>query len=669
MALAWILAVPLAGAAATFAGRRRAWIELIYCGGAGAVLVASVFLAAAVITGGPVSFLNGFLYADALSALVTLLTAVVWAVSAPYTVGYLRGPQPAASPAHLSLRDLRLYFTLSHLFAFTLLAVSLTGNLGIMWVALEGATLASVFLVAFGGKPTSLEAAWKYAILGGVGLSMALFGTVLTHYAAFEGTGMETWEALNWPFLFAAAPSFNPLVMRLAFILILLGYGTKAGLAPMHTWKPDAYSEAPEPAAALMATAMLNCALYGLGRLFLLSARATGPAMPSKLLVLFGLLSIAVATQFILVQKSYRRLLAYSSIDHCGIITLSLGFGGPLGSLGAVLHMAFHTLAKPLLFFSAGNAQQHTGGDSLRNTAGGLIHVLPVSGAALFAVVLAVTGTPPFPLFLSEFTVLRAGFAQGHSWASILAVILLVLIFSGMFAHAARLLLGPAPDLPPGDRNRWTVYPLGVLAVLLLALAFWMPSALSSLLTQAAQPAGGEIMSRPGSAAFDGLMAEVRALAAAPCEKTPAEVRVFLEKPPAGRNLPGRCWRGAAVSLPSLPKTAAQPKAPAISTTWSNTRTTSDISSSATGWRRISRSSPPSPCRLRPPTGWSARSRTGLASRPKATPTRAAWRFTTTGPMYTRCARTSPSTRCCLRSKATRTSSARRSAKESFTSR
>lgn len=461
-------------------------MEFIYCAGAGAALAASVLLAAAVLSGGPVAFLNGFLYADALSALVTLLTSAVWAISAPYAIGHLRGPQPAGGADRLGWRELRLYYTLSHLFVFTLLCVSLTGNLGIMWVALEGATLASVFLVAFYGKPTSLEAAWKYAIIGGVGLSMALFGTILTYYAAFEGTGMETWEALNWPFLFSAAPSFNPLVMRLAFILVLLGYGTKAGLAPMHTWKPDAYSEAPAPAAAMMATAMLNCALYGLGRFFLLSSRATGPAMPSKLLILFGILSIAIATPFILVQKSCRRLLAYSSIDHCGIITLSLGFGGPLGSLGAVLHMAFHSLAKPLLFFSAGNAQQHTGDDSLRNTAGGLIHALPWSGAALFAAVLAVTGTPPFPLFLSEFTMLRAGFAQGHAWASITAVILLVLIFMGMFAHASRMLLGPAPDLPAGDRNRWTVYPPAVLIVLLLVLAFWIPAPLSSLLAQAA---------------------------------------------------------------------------------------------------------------------------------------------------------------------------------------
>ncbi len=488
MALAFLLAIPLAGAAATFAARRRGAFEFLFAAAAAASLASSLLLAGHVLSSGPASFFGGFLYADALSALVTLLTSVAWAAAAPYTIGYLRGPQPGSPPdeARLGLRDLRLYYALSHLFLFTLFAVSLTGNLGVMWVALEGATLASVFLVAFYGRPTSLEAAWKYAIIGGVGLSMALFGTILVYYAAHEATGMETWEALNWSFLSSAAAKFNPLVMRLAFILVLPGYGAKAGLAPMHTWKPDAYSEVPAPAAALMATAMLNCALYGLGRFHLLSARATGPALPSRLLVIFGLLSIAVAVPFILVQRSCRRLLAYSSIDHCGIMTLSLGFGGPLGSIGAVLHMRLHTLAKPLLFFSAGNAQQHSGDDSLRNAAGGLIRVLPASGAALFAAALAVTGTPPFLLFLSEFTMLRAGFAQGQDWAAMLAVVLLVLIFAGMFAHVSRLLLGPAPQLERGDRDLWTVLPPVVLAALLAALTFWMPSALSSLLTQAA---------------------------------------------------------------------------------------------------------------------------------------------------------------------------------------
>lgn len=486
MELPLLLAIPLAGAAVSLFLRRRGLMEAVSVAGAGAALLASGLLAARVAVSGPVIQMGGFLYADALSALVTLLTASAWTASAVYGVGHLRGPQPGDGGTLLAERDFRIYHVLTQLFVFTLFGVSLTGNLGLMWVALEGATLASVFLVALYGRPTSLEAAWKYAIIGGVGLSMALFGAILTYYAAHEATGMQTWEALNWPFLFAASAQFNPLVMRLAFILVLLGYGAKAGLAPMHTWKPDAYSEAPVPAAALMATAMLNCALYGLARFFLLASRSAGPAMPSNLLILFGLLSVGIATPFVLVQRSFRRLLAYSSIEHCGIIALGMGFGGALGSLAAVLHMTLHTLAKPLLFFCAGNAQQHAGDDSLKNPAGGLIRVLPVSGPALFAAALAVTGAPPFPLFLSEFTMLRAGFAAGQGWASVVAVILLVLIFAGMFAHFCRLLLGPAPPLPPGDRDRWTTAPVVALVTVLLVLGFAMPAPLAALLRHAA---------------------------------------------------------------------------------------------------------------------------------------------------------------------------------------
>lgn len=487
MPVVLLLLVPFAAAAATFFLRRQRWIEMTHLGSAAAVFVSAALLARDVVATGPVGFFEGFFYADALSALVTLLTGMVYLAVAVYSIGYFRGPaSPGGDSVALGADELRKHSALTHVFVFTLLLVPLTGNLGVMWVALEGATLASVFLVAFRGKPTSLEAAWKYAILGGVGLSMALFGTILTYYAAYRATGMETWGALNWPFLLAASRGFDPLVMRLAFILVLLGYGTKAGLAPMHTWKPDAYSEAPAPTAALMATAMLNSALYGLARFSLLTGPSAGAAFPSNLLVIFGALSIAVAAPFILVQRSALRLLAYSSIEHCGIISLGFGFGGALGSLGAVLHLLFHSVAKPLLFFCAGNLQRHTGHDTLRKQASGLIHVMPVTGAALFAAALAVTGTPPFALFLSEFTVLRAGVARGLFWVAMLVIALLVAIFAGLFSHVSRLVFGPPPDMGRGDRDPWTTYPLPVLALALLVFSFWMPAPLLSLLRGAA---------------------------------------------------------------------------------------------------------------------------------------------------------------------------------------
>jgi hydrogenase-4 component F len=365
--------------------------------------------------------------------------------------------------------------------------VAVSNNLGVMWVAVEGTTLASIFLVTFYGRPTSLEAAWKYAVLGGVGLSMALFGTVLTYYAAHEVLGGESLSMLNWSVLAGSAHQFDKTVMRLSFILVLLGYGTKAGLAPMHTWKPDAYSEAPAPVAALMATAVLNCAIYALARFYVLTARCLGPSFASQLLILFGLLSIGIAVPFILVQRSYRRLLAYSSIDHGGIMVLGLGFGGALGALGMLLHMTFHSVTKPLLFFCAGNAQQHTGNDSLKKNPGGLLHALPISAPMFLLATRAVTGTPPFSMFQSEFTILRAGFAAQRTGTVIIFVAFVVAIFCGFFYHVAHLIFGAPTGTPRGEFSRWKTYPVIGLSLIVVLLGFWLPAPIYALVDGAAR--------------------------------------------------------------------------------------------------------------------------------------------------------------------------------------
>ena len=324
-------------------------------------------------------------------------------------------------------------------------------------------------------------------MIGGVGLSMALFGTILTYYAAHQSLGAETLGALNWSMLASSAARFDHTVMRLSFILILLGYGAKAGLAPMHTWKPDAYSEAPAPVAALMAAALLNCALYALARFYVLTARCLGPAFPSQLLMVFGFLSVGIAVPFILAQRSYRRLLAYSSIEHSGVMTLALGFGGLLGPLGMMLHMTFHSIAKPLLFFCAGNAQQQTGSDSLRKTPGGLLHVLPVSAPLFLLGTLAITGTPPFSLFQSEFTILRAGFSGQFNALSVLLVGLLVAIFVGFFYHISQLVLGPPSGASQPETCRWKTAPVIALSAIVLIMGFWLPAPLYTLVQGASQ--------------------------------------------------------------------------------------------------------------------------------------------------------------------------------------
>ncbi len=491
MILFVLLSIPLLACCLAVLARTRRWMETIHLVSAAGSLIAALFLVAQVLRQGSVSQTNGFLYADALSALVALLTAFVYLACAPYAIGYLRrdevdGTLAVAGDYDGLLRRLRMFYSLMPLFCFCMFLVVVANNLGVMWIAIEGTTLASIFLVTFYGRPNSLEAAWKYAMIGGVGLSMALFGTVLTYYSAHQVMGTDSLSALNWSVLALQAPHFDKTVMRLAFILILLGYGTKAGLAPMHTWKPDAYCEAPVPVGALMSTAVLNCAVYGLARYYVLTVGCLGPAFASNLLILFGLLSVGVAVPFIMVQRSSRRLLAYSSIDHGGIMVLGLGFGGMLGVLGMLLHMTYHTAIKPLLFLAVGNVQQHTGNDALRRGASGLVHVLPISAPLFLLGALAVTGTPPFGMFQSEFMVLRAGFAAQHLGLSILFVICVVMIFCGFFSHVAQLVLGPPSGAPREFGSHWKTYPVIGLALVVIVMGFWLPAPLYQLIERAA---------------------------------------------------------------------------------------------------------------------------------------------------------------------------------------
>jgi len=493
MLLILLLIAPLVASPLAFFLPSRTGMERVNLAAFAVLFGLSGALVAQVLRSGSVSLWNGFFYADALSALVVLLTSFVSLVCAIYAIGYFRQDEKNGVfrekddvQTILVVPKLREYYSLTPLFVFSMVLVALANNLGILWVAIEGTTLASVFLVMFYGRETSLEAAWKYAIIGGVGLSMALFGTLLTYYSAHRVIGTDTLSGLNWSVLVGNAVQFDKPTMRLAFILILLGYGTKAGIAPMHTWKPDAYSEAPIPAAAMLAAGVLNCALYGLVRFYILTSRCLGPEFASHLLILFGLLSMAVAVPFILVQKNFRRMLAYSSIDHSGIMVLALGFGGPLGVLGMLLHMTFHSITKPLLFFCAGNVQQHLKTELFREAKGGLVHSMPLTGAAFLMVTVAVTGAPPFSLFLSEFTILRAGFSGGHFALAILFVTFLVAIFSGFLIHIANLVLGSDPGLPPGETCRWKKFSIVGLASVIILIGFWIPAPLFRLIQGAA---------------------------------------------------------------------------------------------------------------------------------------------------------------------------------------
>ncbi len=471
-------------------------MESVNLVGFGAVFLIAVALAARVLAAGTASLANGFFYADALSALVVLLTASVALVCSTYSIGYLRDDQQSGElgddASGEQIAQLRMYYSLTPLFVFSMLFMAVANNLGVMWAAMEITTLVSVFLVTFYGKVTSLEAAWKYAIIGGVGLSMALFGTLVTYYAGRGLTGSQALSGLNWSVLAQHAAQLDKMSMRLAFVLVLMGYGTKAGLAPMHTWKPDAYSEAPVPSAAILSSALLNCALYCLIRFYILTSRCLGAQYPGRLLLLFGLLSMGVSVPFILVQKNYRRLLAYHTIDHAGIMVTALGLGGALGSLGLMLHMVFHTIAKSLLFLCAGNVSQHFRTDLFSKIKGGVMRAMPLTGVVFLMAMLAIVGMPPFSLFQSEFLIVRAAIVGGHVLTGILFVLFGTGVFAGAILHVGGMILGPRGDAPVVVRRPWRDGSLLALASALVVIAFWVPAPLLELVRQAARVVSGQ---------------------------------------------------------------------------------------------------------------------------------------------------------------------------------
>ena len=367
-----------------------------------------------------------------------------------------------------------------------MLLVPLADNLGVMWVATESTTLASVLLVTFYNQKTSFEAGWKYIIIGSIGISLALFGTVFTYYSAVSVLGANTHRGMNWSVLVNIAEKFDQRAMRLAFVLVLLGYGTKAGLAPMHTWKPDAYAEAPVPTAALLGAGFINCALYGIIRFDVLAEKCLGHQFPGKLLAGFGVASILVAAPFILTQRNFRRILAYSSIDHAGIMVAALGFGGKLGALGATLHMLFHGVTKPLMFFCAGNVQQHYATPYFWKVRG-VVRTLPWTGALFMLATLAVTGTPPFSIFQSEFTALSAALAADRGWLAFLFIAGLATIFAGFLVHMAKMNLGTPGEATPrrAAEDPWKLAAMILVAMAIIMLGFWVPGPLYAIVQQA----------------------------------------------------------------------------------------------------------------------------------------------------------------------------------------
>jgi hydrogenase-4 component F len=469
VAAALALLVPPRSRIGSGLGRLLALVPLAAAGG-----LATRVVAGTVPTGGPGELFR----VDALSALLALCVAFVSALAL--------GIGPGAGEPPPRARRFRIF---ASLFAFTMLVAVTTNNVALMWVAVEATTITSAVLVPLHPSPASVEASWKYVLIGSVGIALAFVGTVLAYFD-FVALAGQSESALNWTSLIAAAPAMHPAAMQLAFVFLLVGYGTKAGIAPMHTWLPDAHAEAPAPLSAMMSGVLLAVALYAIVRWKTVVDIAVEPEFANGLLMAVGILSLTIAALSLLGQRHYKRLLAYSSIEHTGLMCLGLALG-PLGIFAAMLHLVNHTAAKSMMFLLSGRILERYRTGELRQVSG-LLRVMPVTGGMFALGIVALVGLPPFGIFLSKLAMLRAGFAAGHAWLMAAVLALLAVAFIALIVHLNRMLYGvPPAGLTVGESARWALVPMGLCAAVLLVLGVAIPSPLQALLDRIVEITSG----------------------------------------------------------------------------------------------------------------------------------------------------------------------------------
>lgn len=460
----------------------RAAVTFLHAVGIAALLGVTLYAVSVVYQQGEMFSDNLWLHVDSLSALFLAILGIIGCLTGLYSIGYMRHE---VDEGEISVATLCNYYGFFHLFLFTMMLVVTSNNLIVMWAAIEATTLSSAFLVGIYGQRSSLEAAWKYIIICTVGVAFGLFGTILV-YANAASFMPDAHNAIFWSEVLKHASQLDPTLMHLAFVFVLIGFGTKTGLFPMHAWLPDAHSEAPSPTSALLSAVLLNCALLVIIRFHIIITSAIGTPFPNMLLMIFGLLSVAVAAFFILVQQDVKRLLAYSSVENMGLIAVALGIGGPLGVLAALLHTLNHSLAKTLLFCGSGNVLLKYGTRDL-GVVRGMLKLMPFSAVLLAGGALALGGMPPFNVFLSEFMTVTAGLAAGHIWLTIGLLLLLTVVLGGLVRMVACLLFGTAPEATSkGELGLLTTLPMAILLVLMLVMGTHIPQPVSRLLENAA---------------------------------------------------------------------------------------------------------------------------------------------------------------------------------------
>lgn len=428
-----------------------------------------------------VSIFKDLFYIDSLSGYILLITTLAFFLVSLFSISYF-GEELKRNV--ITLKKLKLYYSLSNSFVLAMILALITQNMGVMWIAIEATTLASAFLVGFYNNKRSIEAAWKYLIICSVGIAFAMLGIILLYYSSTITQVGSKLSGLNWNFLLQNASSLDPSILKIAFIFILIGFGTKVGFSPMHTWLPDAHSQAPSPVSALLSGVLLNTAMYGIIRVLSIVNKSLGTSnFTGNLLLLLGILSIATAAMFVLVQQDYKRILAYSSIEHMGIIALGLGICTPVSIFAALYHTFNHAMTKSMLFLATGNVylKYHT-----KKISGirGLIKTMPVTGIVFVLGVFAITGMPPFGIFMSEFSTVVGAIQSKHYIIAMLLLLFLAVIFAGFVKQISKMFYGNNPNSEIKKSELDFIGPtvLIILLCIVIFMGIYIPTPLKSLM-------------------------------------------------------------------------------------------------------------------------------------------------------------------------------------------
>jgi hydrogenase-4 component F len=438
----------------------------------------SILLLYNVNVNGPMMELGKWFYVDSFNIIIVFLTSFIGFTTAVFSGPYMKNEIAVRG---LSSKRLRLFHSLYQIFIGAMLLSLMTNNLGILWIAMEGATLSTVLLISLYRTGESIEAAWKYFILCSVGIAQALLGTILIYFAAGKVLG-NGGDALFWTSLNEIKNQIDPNISSIAFVFILIGYGTKCGLVPLHNWLPDAHAEGPTPISAILSGLLLNVALYAIIRCKILIEPSIGNEFPSYALMAFGLLSIIVAAFFLFRQTDIKRLFSYSSIEHMGLIAFAYGIGTPMANFAALLHMTMHSLTKSAIFMAVGHAAQKAGSQKIKHIHG-LIEQSPLIGWSLILGSLAILGMPPFGIFTSKFLIITTTINQ-QAWATPFILVALAVAFAAIFGKVQMMVFG-VPKLRALEFKP-SFIPFFIHILIVIVLGVYMPDFLKNWYHQAA---------------------------------------------------------------------------------------------------------------------------------------------------------------------------------------